>query len=84
MLRNISNVSKYATVNCFIIFFSLKGLFIPLIAASFVSFFSFYNLKRFLTSLVIFSSIFLFPSSLELFIIICCEKKKKIDVYYIP
>ena len=52
-------------------FFNLKRFFTSLIIVSYIYFFS---LKRFFLSLIKLSSIFLSFTSLELFIIICCEK----------
>ena len=45
MLKKISNVSKYSAFNFLFSFFSVKRFLIPFIVASFISFFSFFNLK---------------------------------------
>ena len=53
MLKNIFNISKYSTFNSFNFFSSLKRILISLIGVQFISWFS---LKGFLISLMMFSS----------------------------
>ena len=60
------------SLSAFISFFSLKIFLKPLITASLLAYFcSLFNLKRFFTSLIMFSSIFSWSSGLGISIIKC-------------
>ena len=81
--EKISYVSNYSFFDFFTFFFQSKKISFTF---SCVSFSSFFSLKRFLIYLIMLFSIFLSFSSLELFILVYCEKKylRKIKVHYTP
>ena len=87
MFKVIPSVCNYFVFNCFVFFFWSKRVIVSLIAALFVSFFSFFNLKRFLISLVMSSSKFYILQALHFSSLYVVKKSIYvfwIKIYYTP